>query len=90
MCVFVQALLKAIETALENGMDDDCDTYYEAGILLDDLEHGTENASEESTTDRSLLSGDSYNGSCRLSACVWLVRLPRLQELFCLSRRGYR
>lgn len=55
------ALLQAIQTALENGMDDDCDTYYEAGILLDDLEHGTENASEESTTDRSLLSGDSYN-----------------------------
>ena len=70
MCVFVQALLKAIETALENGMDDDCDTYYEAGILLDDLEHGTDNASKERTASGSLLSGDSYDGSCQLRACV--------------------
>merc|ERR1719362_1754774 len=31
-------LMMAIQSALEHGMDDDCDVYYEAGMLLEELE----------------------------------------------------
>ena len=50
--------MTAIHKALEEGMDDDCDIYYEAGILLEELEAGgtISEADDESPM------GDEYNG----------------------------
>ena len=88
MRVHLQALMMAIQTALENGMDDDCDTYYEAGILLDDLENGTGTIRHSTTVDN-LLEADGLFGLRLVSD---FLRLSRLITFFCccLCRGRYR
>ena len=58
MHLCVQALMAAIHVALEQGMDDDCDIYYEAGILLEELENG----GSIDETDETPTTEDNYDG----------------------------
>ena len=75
--------MAAIHKALEEGMDDDCDIYYEAGILLEELESGKSisEADDESPT------GDDYDGLFDLDwsagrVCFALACFPTFLLLF--------